>query len=191
MAGEPLELVVYGDFNCPFSALASRRAAQLERAGIARITWCAVEHDPDIPDHGTPVEGALMADLDRELEQVRSLLVAGDGDVALRRPPVRANTRIATAVYASTEPSLRATRRAEIFRRYWSDQDDLLAEAGPGEITESGRATAAAWHDEWQVAGAPMVPVMRLPDGYVSRGLGALRRLAELRDGTGGADGRG
>ena len=53
MAGEPLELVVFGDFNCPFSALASVRVTQLEESGVARVTWRAVEHDPDIPEQGT------------------------------------------------------------------------------------------------------------------------------------------
>jgi hypothetical protein len=190
MTGRPLELVVYGDFNCPFSAVASVRAAHLEQVGIARVTWRAVEHDPEIPDAGIPVEGPVSNELDQELEQIRSLLVVGDGHVALRRPPVRANTRLATAVYASTPPSRRAALRADIFRRYWSDQDGLLADA-PAEVTEPGRATAADWRDEWLANGAPMVPVMRLPDGYVSRGLGALRRLAELRDGPGDGTDRG
>jgi hypothetical protein len=31
-----MRLVVYGDFNCPFSALASSRVARLELAGFVR-----------------------------------------------------------------------------------------------------------------------------------------------------------
>ena len=39
-----IDLVVYGDFNCPFSALASARVEYLERHGFAAVDWRAVEH---------------------------------------------------------------------------------------------------------------------------------------------------
>jgi len=37
--------VVYGDFNCPYSYLASQRADLLSRAGALMVDWRAVEHD--------------------------------------------------------------------------------------------------------------------------------------------------
>ena len=46
------DLVVYGDFNCPFSALASRRVDRIEAQGRARVDWRAVEHDEQIPRTG-------------------------------------------------------------------------------------------------------------------------------------------
>lgn len=39
---------------------------------------------------------------------------------------------------------------------------------------------AEEWRAAWQAATDPIVPVLVLPDGYVSRGLGALARLAGL-----------
>ena len=48
-AGEPVRLIIYGDFNCPFSALASARAADIEARALAVIDWRTVEHDEDIP----------------------------------------------------------------------------------------------------------------------------------------------
>ena len=38
-------VVVYGDFNCPWSYLASRRAAVLAEDGVD-VDWRAVEHEP-------------------------------------------------------------------------------------------------------------------------------------------------
>ncbi len=59
MKSGAVHLVIDGDFNCLFSALASSRAAHLGRTGAARVEWRAVEHDPDIPLRGEPVRGAL------------------------------------------------------------------------------------------------------------------------------------
>jgi 2-hydroxychromene-2-carboxylate isomerase len=41
-------LVIYGDFNCPYSYLASQRADLLCRSGHAAVDWRAVEHDPGL-----------------------------------------------------------------------------------------------------------------------------------------------
>lgn len=54
-----MELVVYGDFNCPYSCLASARADILVERGIAAVEWRAVEHDPSIPMPSEPVDGDL------------------------------------------------------------------------------------------------------------------------------------
>jgi hypothetical protein len=181
-----MDLVIFGDFNCPFSALASTRADELERRGIARVDWRAVEHKPEIPPGGEPVDGELRAELDEEVENVRELLV-GDEEFATRWPAVRPNTRAAIERYAGVEPARRAAVRGELFRRYWGLGEDLgdarvlddvvVVGAGAGDA-----GTAEAWQREWNDLGQPVIPTLRLPDGYVSRGLGALRRLAEMLD---------
>lgn len=40
--------------------------------------------------------------------------------------------------------------------------------------------TVRRWQDEWAALPKPIVPVMVRPDGYVSRGLGALTRVARM-----------
>jgi hypothetical protein len=47
------KVIVYGDFNCPYSYLASQRAEGLIRGGLARIDWRAVEHDRGLAVTGT------------------------------------------------------------------------------------------------------------------------------------------
>lgn len=177
----PIELIVYGDFNCPFSALASIRAGNLERLGSARVDWRAVEHAPEIPPTGNDVIGELRSELQRELDQIRSLLTTEESD-RLALPTVQSNTEWATAAYAAAPASDRPTLRARLFAAYWREGADLadtttLARLGASRTDER---TAARWRHEWLALTKPIVPVMILPDGHVSRGLGALARLARL-----------
>lgn len=176
-----MQLMMYGDFNCPFSALASSRVARLERTGIAEVDWRAVAHDLEIPVAGERVGGARSHAYAAELEQVRGLLLP-DETLALKVPADRANTVAATEAYAATEPPSRAQTRIDLFRAYWEEGKNL---ADPEVLDAMGLAsraptTAAAWRTEWLDFDRPLVPVMRLPDGYVSRGLGALARLADI-----------
>jgi DSBA-like thioredoxin domain-containing protein len=173
-------LVIYGDFNCPFSALASARAERLERSETARVDWRAVEHDPDIPLAGDPVEGVLADEIAGEVEQVRGLL-RPDEDLALRRPPRRSNTRAAVETYAATDPERRRTVRAELFERYWARGQDIgdrhvLAEVGVLRAPD----TMSHWRKEWLGLGQPIVPAMRLADGRAIHGVEALIRLGDL-----------
>jgi predicted DsbA family dithiol-disulfide isomerase len=181
-----MDLRIYGDFNCPFSRLASRRAARLEAAGAAKVDWRAVEHDPAIPVPSEPVTGALAAALEGELDQIRGLLRPGE-DPALRTPPRRPNTKAATAAYAACADDRRPGAREALFGALWTDGLDIgdagvLAGLG---LTGSDPTLAATWRAEWLALERPIVPVMVLPDGTVSRGLGALRRLADLLDAGG------
>ncbi len=57
-----VRLIIYGDFNCPFSALASARATELEARDLVEIEWRAVEHDPSIRDTGEPVTAERKAE---------------------------------------------------------------------------------------------------------------------------------
>ena len=87
------ELIVYGDFNCPFSALASARAGELEEHGVATVEWRAVEHDTDIPAEGAEMVDELAEKFRDELAQVREFLRAGEPD-RLRLPPRQVNTSL-------------------------------------------------------------------------------------------------
>ena len=176
-----MQLVIYGDFNCPFSTLASSRSARLEQAGTAQVDWRAVAHDVEIPAQGEAVEEANARAYEAELEQVRGLLLP-DESLTLRVPTVRSSTVMATDAYAATEPRSRAQARIELFRAYWEQGRDLGDPVVLSAVGLESRAPgiAADWRSEWLDFDRPLVPMMRLPDGYVSRGLGALARLAGL-----------
>lgn len=181
MNGDREPLVIYGDFNCPFSALASMRATVLERRDGVAIEWRAVEHDPTIPLHGEALTGELREELLQELTQVRGLLRDGEPD-ELRLPDRRPNTHRVTLAYAATDPRRRPVVRARLFEAYWKLGEDLNA---PGLLDRLGaravdEVTAARWRGEWQALPRPIVPEMVLPDGTARRGIHALDHLAEL-----------
>ena len=44
-----MKIVIYGDFGCPYSYLASLRADELLESGVAEIDWRVVA-----PDRGRP-----------------------------------------------------------------------------------------------------------------------------------------
>ncbi|MBP6728311.1 MAG: DsbA family protein [Microthrixaceae bacterium] len=175
------KLIVYGDFNCPFSALASARVGYLERHGFADVDWRAVEHAPDIPSQGLDLIGDQRDELRGELDQIRSLLTDGEAN-QLTLPAIQSNTRRATLAYAATPTVDRPRLRQRLFAAYWMHQADL---ADPETLLSLGainedEPTASRWQDEWLALPRPIVPVIVLPDGYVSRGLGALARLVQL-----------
>jgi hypothetical protein len=163
-----MTLVVYGDFNCPYSALASARVDALLEAGH-EIEWRAVQHDASMPDDGVPMDGEAGAEVREEIEEVVSLLREGE-TFDLQLPQVRPNSAHASRVYAA-DPT------PEVRRRWF---DWAWARSGePGAIAEDAD-TAARWQREWDATEKKMVPMLVLPDGYISRGLGALKRLADM-----------
>jgi hypothetical protein len=167
-ASVPRRLVVYGDFNCPYSALASVRVDALLAAGH-EIEWRAVQHDASMPAGGVDMKGEEAAKLKEEIDEVHALLRPGEV-FELSMPKVRPNTAEASRVYAADPvPDV---------RRRWFDW--AWARSGEPDAVAEDDDTAARWQREWDATEKKMVPMLVLPDGYISRGLGALKRLADM-----------
>jgi 2-hydroxychromene-2-carboxylate isomerase len=180
-----VQLIIYGSFNCPYSYLASLRADRLMSSGAATVEWRAVVHDPDVPAEGVKVEGELAEKLDGELEEINGLLIPGESYPACR-PGVEPNTTDAVAGYAGAAGEQADRLRRALFSAYWSEGEDI----GDREVLDRLGCPAAApgermrrWESEWRGMERPIAPTMVLPDGKVSRGLGALRRLADMEGG--------
>lgn len=93
-------VIVFGDFNCPYSYLANLRVNALLDAMATDVEFRAVEHDRRIPVTGAPTDG----DGDRwrrELADVRALAFPGE-QVPSAAPPVLSNTRAAVSAYAES-----------------------------------------------------------------------------------------
>jgi predicted DsbA family dithiol-disulfide isomerase len=172
-------LTIYGDFNCPFSALASSRA-DLLLDGHNEIDWRAIQHDTAIPVSGEPVEGPIA---DALASETATILDLSEQDVRLRLavPPVRSNTGAASAAFAAAGDDADELRR-RLFTAVWAEGSNLGDPAALDRLGAVGRNVALArrWQDEFEALPRPITPTLVLPDGYVSRGLGALARLAEL-----------
>lgn len=169
-------LTIYGDFNCPYSCLASLRADRLLQQGQA-VEWRAVQHDVAIDPGGEPVTGDLAADLGRELDEIVGLVEAGES-VVLRLPRRRPNTAHATRVFAALSGEEADAFRTAAFAAVWGGEGVELEAVAEGRAEDAARASE--WQEQWSGLERPVTPTLVLPDGYVSRGLGGLARLADL-----------
>lgn len=90
-------------------------------------------------------------------------------------------SNLATVAYAATPKHAQSKLREQFFESYWKRGEDLDAELierlGGDRRDEE---TAVAWRTAWLALPHPIVPTMVLPDGYVSRGLGALNRVRSI-----------
>jgi len=112
-----MNVIVYGDFNCPYSYLASQRADLLGQAGFA-LDWRAVEHDSGLPVTGC-TSGSDRTAWDRELGEVASLALHGE-HVPDRPPVLVSNTQAAVAAYAeSVGDGVAGELRRSLFAAIW------------------------------------------------------------------------
>jgi hypothetical protein len=120
-AADPL--VLYGDFNCPWSYLAFRRAGVLSGAGLA-VDWRAVEHAPRHPRHGADPKGGFDG-LHEEMDRVVARLLPEEElpyDLAGFVP----RTRAAVASYAEGYAAhVAGPVRRVLFEAFWMHGIDI------------------------------------------------------------------
>jgi len=115
-----MRVIIYGDFNCPYSYLASQRADRLARAGTVLAEWRAVEHDRCLAVTGTRSEGDRAA-WESELAEVAALALPGE-DVPQVPPPVISNTGAAVAAYAeAVSDGIADELRRRLFHAVWAE----------------------------------------------------------------------
>lgn len=119
-----MRVIVYADFNCPYSYLASQRVDALVAAGRAEVEWRAVEHDPRLSMTGTPT-GADPGRWQRELAHVTALARPGEQPPAEIMPLI-SNTHAAVSGYAEavTDGVPDQLRRA-LFDAIWVRHEHL------------------------------------------------------------------
>jgi 2-hydroxychromene-2-carboxylate isomerase len=119
-----MRLIVYGDFNCPYSYLASQRADTLARLGAAEVEWRAVEHDPRLPLNGLPSNGD-QEKWERELSEVTAL-ARPDEHPPTAPPALISNTGAAVAAYAeAVTDGVADLLRRRLFAEIWERQRHL------------------------------------------------------------------
>lgn len=179
-----MHLVVYGDFNCPFSCLASARVDALLAAGIADVEWRAVEHDPLIARPSEPVTGELWHELDREVDLVRSM-VRPHETFPMRRPPRRPNTALAIDGFVAAAPEKRHALRRRLFGTLWFEgadigDPDVLRAISPTPSVDVDRARIEEWRAQWRALPNTVVPSLVREDGTTALGLDALTLLGDV-----------
>lgn len=116
-------LVVYGDFNCPFCYALSEI---LSDAGLSnRFQWRTIEHMPGIgSEHFTPDEQSALAG---EVFTVRHRAP----DIHIAIPPCRPNTALANRLLFSVSevaPGVASVLRRRIYQALWIDGQDISNE---------------------------------------------------------------
>lgn len=115
-----MSVIIYGDFNCPRSYLASQRATALAVQGIAEIDWRAVEHEPGLPLTGTPSD-ADEKKWQSALAEVADLALPGD-QVPAAPPSTVSNTAACVAAYAeSMDDGIQDEVRQRLFHAIWAE----------------------------------------------------------------------
>jgi DSBA-like thioredoxin domain-containing protein len=159
-----MNVIVYGDFNCPYSYLASQRADLLSQVGIG-VDWRAVEHDRGLPVTGSRSDSDRAA-WDRELAEVASLALSGE-HVPGRPPALVSNTRAAVAACAeAVSDGVADELRRRLFHAIWAQGAHL---SGAYEVRRL--ITAVMWPQEdiTDRLSSPDIPSLLLRDPDMAR----------------------
>jgi hypothetical protein len=198
--------IVYGDFNCPYSYLASLRVDALLATG-GDVEWRAVEHAPTLPVIGRRLDDAGKAEMDAEVQAIRELLMSEE-ELPFVTPQLVPRTEAAVAGYAEACGAGVADEvRRILFDAYWTrglniGSPEVLRPmlAGPirgGQATalplhRSGYAVSAArgpitvaahrlirgWQTGWEETGTQTTPTV-IARGVAFAGIDGLAWLAE------------
>ncbi len=174
-------VVVYGDFACPLSRMASDLADALLERGFG-IEWRAVRHDGRHASRSRFVGIACVREGSRRTRHTHAA-VNRDGLVALRTAPA-VDVSLANAALASSEGDPAHALRRALFRAHWQDRCDLsdsrVVEDLTGHAVPRLSIRAQGWQRAWEGFDDPAVPLVLLPTGYVFREADALDELTAL-----------
>ncbi|HSF26470.1 MAG TPA: DsbA family protein [Actinomycetes bacterium] len=204
-----MSVVIYGDFTCPYSYLASRRTDALIEAGVD-VDWHAVERRPDLPVTGVALTPDSRAALEAEVAEVTELLRPGE-ELPLEIHGTIPRTEAAVSGYAEAYGvGTAADVRRLLFRTYWVEGGAigdpevlrqllvgpiLRGDGGAGPLHEFGYAVAVsrgpmttaafrhiqAWRAGWVATGTGTTPTV-VVDGTVHAGVAGLHWLADEID---------
>ncbi|MGN6576541.1 MAG: DsbA family protein [Nocardioides sp.] len=205
MTQQPADrIVLYGDFNCPWSYLAARRAAVLATDGM-QVDFRAVEHEPWRPRRFTD-SSVRFECLHEEMDTVLAQLLPGE-DLPYALAGFVPYTRVAVAAYAEAYVAGVADQvRQLLFEAFWMHGVDLgdtevvrilLADAlrsgssrsepvrewgyavdlAGSPVTLTAFRLRAAWTDQWRDTGKETVPVLVTGDGRTRFGVDAVEWL--------------
>jgi len=163
-----MHLIVYGDFNCPYSYLASQRVDELARLGRAEVEWRAVEHDRALALTGTP------SSLDperwqRELGEL-ALIAEEDEQAPGAAPSVISNTGAAVAAYAeAVTDGVQDDLRRSLFSEIWVNRRHLSSPYGVRQLVCALMYPAGTRSDQLAVPDLPSPIHHRAAPGALPR----------------------
>lgn len=201
-------VVIYGDFNCPWSYLASRRAAVLATDGVT-VDWRAVEHAPWRPSRFSD-GGTRFAALRGEMDLVLAELIPGE-DLPYSLAGYVPFTKSAVSGFAEAYAAGVGDRVRELlFDAFWMHAFDLgdanlvrsllvdavqsgsspseplrtwgyAVDATGGPLTTTAWRLVTGWKRQWRETDKEIVPIVYVDDAEPLLGIDAVQWLgAEL-----------
>lgn len=172
-------VVVFGDFACGLSYLASERVDHLVEHGID-VTWLAVHRRIGAGRGDLPIP----SDITFEITAVQSWL--GEGEALPMQPPsTRPDTSLAVAVLSAFSGRAAHRLRRRLFEAYWVDGRDIgsrrVVEELAGRPVPRFGLRAKRWRRNWVGLGCPDLPATILEDGTLLRGGEAVDELTVER----------
>lgn len=173
--------LVYGDFSCPFSYLASTWCEELTGSGALEVEWRAVEQDPAIPRRGRRLDAARASALAEQLDVAAARFGTSDR-CRVTVPRVLPNSSLATGVFAGQHGARARRLRHSLFVALWRDGlnlgrweqlDRVLQTPLRADFTR-----AARWRRSWCAYDRPQLPAVVLPTGAVLEQRRAMEYLA-------------
>jgi hypothetical protein len=178
------ELVVYGDFACPLSRMASQFVDALVARGTP-VAWRAV-HADGRRSRGSRIIGVACVrpgshDPGHPISSVRAAVATPGADEPF-------DPSLAIAALAQVDGCEAHRLRAALFRAHWQDHLDLgdrqVVEALAHRPVASSGARACRWQRKWEGFADPAVPLVLLRTGYVFREADAIDELVRRLDAT-------
>jgi hypothetical protein len=196
-------VIVYADFSCAYSYVASHRVDTLAEVGV-EVDWRAIEHDPSLPVTGQRLDRGGVTERETQLNE----LLLPTERLSGRVPGFVPNTEAAVTGYAEAcGAGVAAQVRRVLFAAYWVRGLDIgSAEvlrrllAGPlrrghstslpvrdfgyavspsrGPITTGAWRRIRAWAQQWRHLECPCTPALVMDNGAPVYGADALRHLA-------------
>jgi len=178
------ELVVYGDFACPLSRMASQFVDALVARGTA-VTWRAVRADGRRA-HGSRIVGvACVRPGSHDPRHPSSSVRAAVATPGTFEP---FDSSLAIAALAEVDGCEAHRLRTELFRAHWKDHRDLgdrrVVEALARRPVGSPGTRVRRWQRKWEGFADPAVPLVLLRTGYVFREADAIDELVRRLDAT-------
>jgi hypothetical protein len=152
-----VKVIVYADFNCVYSYLASQRADRLTREGTAEVDWRGVEHLPRLPVTGyQPRPGQAQPGGEAgpdDLAEARRLALPGE-QLPAGPPSVISNTRAAVSAYAEAiADGIQDRLRLRLFESIWAQGRNMSSADDVRRVV-----TALLWPAD------PIYPHLASPD---------------------------
>ena len=128
MTVEPLRILAYSDYVCPWCYIGFQRIEQLEREFPVDVEWRPFELHPETPTTGADLRGRLGSSERARAYRDNIIALANDSGIDMRMPLVVANSHLSleAAEYArATAPEHFRDFHRALFHAYFEDARDL------------------------------------------------------------------